>query len=100
MLTVHSFPRSHFDFSEKSDRRAERQLSDDMVRFVNTEVAYATKRLLAADQKVLYVGPSGHEEAAASFTGPNPFSDDDGWSVCEDDKYGGLRLSPYLTYDW
>lgn len=62
---------------------------------MNAEIGYTIKRLLAADQKVMYVGPSGEE---ISFTGPNPFSDD--WRVCEDDKYGGLRLSPYLTYDW
>lgn len=67
-----------------------------MVQFMNTEIGYTIKRLLAADQKVMYVGPSGEE---ISFTGPNPFSDSN-WKVYEDDKYGGLRLSPYLTYDW
>lgn len=67
-----------------------------MIQFMNTEIVYTIKRLLAADQKVMYVGPSGEE---VSFTGPNPFNDDN-WKVCEDDKYGGLRLSPYLTYDW
>lgn len=66
-----------------------------MVQFMNAEIGYTMKRLLAADQKVMYFGPSGKE---VLFTGPNPFSDD--WHVCEDDKYGGLRLSSYLTYDW
>lgn len=66
-----------------------------MVQFMNAEIGYTVKRLLAADQKVMYEGPSGEP---VSFTGPNPFSDD--WTVCEDDKFGGLRLSPYLTYDW
>jgi len=83
-------------FLEKSNRRAEHNLSEDMIQFMNTEIVYTIKRLLAADQKVMYVGPSGEE---VSFTGPNPFNDDN-WKVCEDDKYGGLRLSPYLTYDW
>lgn len=66
-----------------------------MVQFMNAEIGYTMKRLLAADQKVLYVGPSGEE---VSFSGSNPFSDD--WHVCEDDKFGGLRLTPYLTYNW
>lgn len=66
-----------------------------MVQFMNAEIGYTMKRLLAADQKVMYVGPSGED---VSFVGPNPFSDD--WQVCEDDKFGGLRLSPYLTYNW
>lgn len=82
-------------FAEKSNKRAERKLAQDMVEFMNAEIGYTIKRLLAADQKVMYVGPSGEE---IPFKGSNPFSDD--WQVCEDDKYGGLRLSPYLTYDW
>ncbi|XP_027848814.2 probable ATP-dependent RNA helicase DHX34 [Aphis gossypii] len=80
---------------EKSNRKAERQLSADMVQFMNAEIGYTMKRLLAADQKVMYIGPSGED---VSFTGPNPFCGDD-WQVCEDDKYGGIRLAPYLTYD-
>lgn len=83
-------------YLEKSNRTAEHKLSMEMVQFMNVDIGYTIKRLLAADQKVMYVGPSGEE---VSFTGSNPFSDDD-WQVCEDDKYGGLRLSPYLTYDW
>jgi hypothetical protein len=80
---------------EKSNRRAEHKLSEEMIRFMNVEIGYTVKRLLAADQKIMYAGPSGDK---VSFTGPNPFSDE--WQVCEDDKYGGLRMSPYLTYDW
>lgn len=67
-----------------------------MVQFMNAEIGYTIKRLLAADQKVMYVGPSGEE---ITFTGPNPFCGED-WQVYEDDKYGGIRLAPYLTYDW
>jgi len=85
-----------YAFLERSNRKAERQLSADMVQFMNAEIGYTMKRLLAADQKVMYVGPSGED---VSFTGPNPFCGDD-WQVCEDDKYGGIRLAPYLTYDW
>lgn len=81
---------------EKSNRTAARKLCMEMVQFMNVDIGYTIKRLLAADQKVMYVGPSGEE---VSFTGLNPFSSDE-WQVCEDDKYGGLRLSPYLTYDW
>lgn len=84
-----------FVYLEKSNRKAERKLANDMVQFMNTEIGYTVKRLLAADQKVMYTGPSGED---VTFSGPNPFSDE--WCVCEDDKYGGLRLSPYLTYDW
>ncbi|XP_050521115.1 probable ATP-dependent RNA helicase DHX34 isoform X2 [Daktulosphaira vitifoliae] len=80
---------------EKSNRKAEKQLADDMVRFMYADVGYTIKRLLAADQKVLYLGPTGED---VQFSGCNPFSDVD-WHVCEDDKFGGLRLSPYLTYD-
>lgn len=85
----------YFMILEKMNKKAERKLSYDMVQFMNAEINYSMKRLLAADQKVMYIGPSGEE---VLFNGPNPFSDD--WQVCEDDKYGGLRLSPYLTYDW
>lgn len=85
----------HLYILEKSNRRAEHKLSVEMVQFMNAEIGYTVKRLLAADQKVMFAGPSGDE---VSFTGPNPFSDE--WQVCEDDKYGGLRMSPYLTYDW
>jgi hypothetical protein len=59
-----------------------------------TDVPYAIQRLLAADIKVLYLG----EGVNAHKVDPNPLQDD--FVAIPNQKKGGVKLTPNLTYDW
>ncbi|XP_063238775.1 probable ATP-dependent RNA helicase DHX34 [Bacillus rossius redtenbacheri] len=75
--------------------RLERELSEDLPRFMHTEVVYTLKRLLPADLKGLHAG-TGRGDGCWPV-GPNPFHES--WELCPHPIKGGVQLASYLTFD-
>ncbi|XP_049857625.1 probable ATP-dependent RNA helicase DHX34 isoform X1 [Schistocerca gregaria] len=72
----------------------EAELSHALPAFMRAELAYSVKRLLAADQKVLYIGPDCNSEL---LMGRNPF--DHEWQPCPHEEKGGIRMTTNITYN-
>jgi hypothetical protein len=99
MLKLIHFPATSpsVNNKEKSSaavKKLEQELSSDLPQFMHTEIVYTLRRLLPADLKVMYVGPGRNEELIA----PNPFSSD--WECTPHPKKGGVRVSPFITFNW
>lgn len=60
---------------------------------MQAEILYSYKRLLAVDLKLIY---SKCETTPPA--GVNPFLAD--FDMVADTTVGGIKLTPYLTYDW
>ncbi|XP_054287250.1 probable ATP-dependent RNA helicase DHX34 [Macrosteles quadrilineatus] len=90
--------RTHWDnllnmrFKDEDCGSLEKELTEDLVHLMNSQVVYSMRRLLAADLKQLFVGV-GHNTASGS----NPLSP--GEEVTNHPKLGGVVLTPYLTYN-
>ncbi|XP_015596347.1 probable ATP-dependent RNA helicase DHX34 isoform X2 [Cephus cinctus] len=77
---------------KKDMARMERELHQELIEFLHTNVPYVIRRLLPADLKTLYVG-NGHNDVTVE---PNPFQND---FQCESHSTkGGVRVSENITY--
>jgi len=82
-------------FPDKESEGVERELSELIIHFMKTEVVYTVKRLLAADVKLLFVGPTIEENM--DLSGLNPFHP--GRPIKQNEKKGGLLVTRRITYD-
>ncbi|XP_071450187.1 probable ATP-dependent RNA helicase DHX34 [Hetaerina americana] len=74
------------------------EVSQGIVQVMHAEVFYSIKRLLAADQKCMYIGPEESVEDISRMQEiKNPFKDD--WECKRDPKKGGIQWTEYLTYN-
>lgn len=72
----------------------EKELTEQIILFMRSDVVYSIKRLLAADLKVMYVGEGYNEEPIA----PNPFQAD--FEAHPNPSLGGMQITPRITYNW
>jgi hypothetical protein len=75
-------------------KKLEQELSSELPQFMHTEIVYTLRRLLPADLKVMYVGPGANEDLIT----PNPFCSD--WECRPHPDRGGVRVTPYITFNW
>lgn len=80
--------------SSAAAKKLEQELSSDLPQFMHTEIVYTLQRLLPADLKVMYVGPGRNEDRIT----PNPFCSD--WECTPHPTKGGVRVSPFITFNW
>lgn len=78
---------------EKETCTLEKELTEQIILFMRTEVVYSMKRLLAADLKVMYVGCGYNEESITI----NPFQSD--YEAHPNTSLGGMQVSPRITYN-
>lgn len=71
----------------------ERELTEEIILFMHSEVVYSIKRLLAADLKVMYVGMGYNEETI----NPNPFQED--FEAHPNASIGGMQVTARITYN-
>jgi hypothetical protein len=74
----------------------EHSLTRDLVQFMSsaTHLAYSIRRLLAADLKTMY----RRTGAESGVPGSNPFVAE--FPMVVEETLGGVRVTPYLVYDW
>jgi ATP-dependent RNA helicase DHX34 len=72
-------------------------LEKDLANFVNCQVFYTVKRLLAADLKTLYKGDR-EENCDNLMLEPNPFCE--GFACVKNDVKGGVFVTSNITYGW
>lgn len=79
-----------------------RELWSSLAQYMNTEVCYTMKKLLPADLKTLYKGPSLEEdeedEERMELPDPNPFAED--FQPLRNETKGGVYLTENITYGW
>uniref|UniRef100_A0A182U3Q7 RNA helicase n=1 Tax=Anopheles melas TaxID=34690 RepID=A0A182U3Q7_9DIPT len=77
-----------------------RELWSSLAQYMNTEVCYTMKKLLPADLKSLYKGPSREEdeedEERMELPDPNPFAED--FQPLRNETKGGVYLTENITY--
>lgn len=78
---------------DKETALLERELTEQIILFMRTEVVYSVKRLLAADLKVMYVGEGYNEEPIT----PNPFQPD--FEAHANNIIGGMQVTPRIVYN-
>ncbi|XP_058447620.1 probable ATP-dependent RNA helicase DHX34 [Malaya genurostris] len=78
---------------EKAIDQMNYELWHDLAQFMNTEVCYTIKRLLPADVKTMYKGPSATEPLELD---PNPFAPDFVPTINE--IKGGMHLTENILY--
>lgn len=78
---------------EKETALLEKDLTEQIILFMRSDVVYSVKRLLAADLKVMYVGEGYNEELIA----PNPFQVD--FEAHPNSSLGGMQITPRITYN-
>ncbi|XP_022185424.2 probable ATP-dependent RNA helicase DHX34 [Nilaparvata lugens] len=85
----------------------ENKLAHDLVQFMNCQIVYRIKRLLAADLKTIYIqsnathnaSPDHDEQSHNTIVADNdinPFIDD--FKIQQNIEFGGLEVTPYLVY--
>lgn len=72
------------------------ELWAELAQFMNTEVCYTVRRMLPADVKTMYKGPSFGEEAIE--VDPNPFAD--GFVAVANETKGGVHITENIVYGW
>lgn len=77
--------------------KLEYKLSQSVIGFMNCEVNYTIKRLLAGDLKIIYTGPEENENLLKICT-PNPFMED--FELIENNAKGGVLVTPFINYGW
>ncbi|XP_075225444.1 putative ATP-dependent RNA helicase DHX34 [Lycorma delicatula] len=82
---------------EKDCYKIEQTLSDGLVVLMNCEIVYSIKRLLPADLKTIYIGPSVENDEDFVVEEINPIIPY--FKIIKDNVIGGLQLSPYLVYN-
>lgn len=84
--------------AEAEASRLSAHLASELPRLLHTEITYSLSRLLAADRKILFLGPGVND----IHVEPNPFlppSLATNTFVPEPHlRKGGVRLTPFLTY--
>lgn len=75
-----------------STEKLEYELWQNLAAFMNTEVCYTIKKLLPADLKTLYDGPSDYLELLS----PNPFAED--FHCVPNTSKGGFYITENITY--
>ena len=71
------------------------ELWHDLAQFMNTEVCYTLKRMLPADVKTMYKGPSFDQSVEID---PNPFAED--FKPVVNDTKGGVHITENIVYGW
>lgn len=79
---------------EKESTKLERELTEQLILFMRSDIVYSVKRLLAGDLEVMYVG-SGYNEFEIS---PNPFQE--AFEVHPNASLGGMQVTTRITYNW
>ncbi|GLH05301.1 ATP-dependent RNA helicase DHX8 [Gryllus bimaculatus] len=79
--------------------RLSAHLAVELPRLLHVDISYSISRLLAADRKVLFVGPGVNN----STIEPNPFLPKETtikteFQVQPHPRKGGMRVTPFLTY--
>uniref|UniRef100_A0A182YGA7 Uncharacterized protein n=1 Tax=Anopheles stephensi TaxID=30069 RepID=A0A182YGA7_ANOST len=75
------------------------ELWSSLAQYMNTEVCYTMKKLLPADLKSLYVGPTMADDDGVQrmeLPNPNPFAED--FQPLHNETKGGLFLTENITY--
>ncbi|XP_019537327.3 probable ATP-dependent RNA helicase DHX34 isoform X1 [Aedes albopictus] len=78
---------------EKSIEQMNYELWHDLAQFMNTEVCYTLKRMLPADVKTMYKGPSFDQSVEID---PNPFAED--FKPVVNDTKGGVNITENIVY--
>lgn len=75
--------------------RIDEDLMDLILQLLRADICYTIRRLLPADRKVAYVGRQ--PESDLPLPSDNPFYEE--FAIVRNEYYGGIRVTPYLTYD-
>ncbi|XP_058822915.1 probable ATP-dependent RNA helicase DHX34 [Topomyia yanbarensis] len=78
---------------EKSIDQMNYELWHDLAQYMNTEICYTIKRLLPADVKIMYKGPSATEAVELD---PNPFAQD--FVPITNETKGGMHITENILY--
>uniref|UniRef100_A0A8D8IRH3 Probable ATP-dependent RNA helicase DHX34 n=1 Tax=Culex pipiens TaxID=7175 RepID=A0A8D8IRH3_CULPI len=70
------------------------ELWAELAQFMNTEVCYTVRRMLPADVKTMYKGPSFGEETIE--VDPNPFAE--GFVAVANETKGGVHITENIVY--
>lgn len=82
--------------AEERLHKMEYELNSDLIDFMNTNVPYTIKRLLAADLNRIYVG-RGENDRIYNLEESNPFEEN--FKCVLNDVKGGVRVNGYVTYN-
>lgn len=66
-------------------------VTDDLITFLNTDIVYGLKRLLPADLKYAYIGPSDFDMSENYF--------DESFQLKKNETKGGFMVTEFLTYN-